>query len=182
MPRLTLLTVLLVGILSLSACSSFHPPRKPGERDDPQAAQLLLTKGEDKSINLDFTPDVTRGIHIGDVTTLEAHHIRLADGSSQLLLRPMRRGNTTLMVRDNNGVIRAFYEIRVVEHNPKKIAHEVTEILKNIPGVTIRIVGEHVLIEGQLNNGNDAEHIQDLVHNGNFRNALINLTTLTSKP
>jgi len=111
---------------------------------------IHIAKGEDRTVDVEFEADPARGIQVGDTTVCEVSPVRTADGRKQLLIRPKNPGVTNVTLRDADGNIRTIFVIRIAKHNLLRIASELRDLLRDIEGLEIRIVGPRVVLDGEL--------------------------------
>lgn len=96
-----------------------------------------------------------------DVTTV---------GNSQLLVNGVGEGKTTLMVWKTSGQ-RSSYLISVRKQDPNETITEVKKLLGDMEGVSVRMVGDHVYLDGQAYTQSDADRIEQVVQlYGNITN------------
>ncbi len=120
-----------------------------------EGGTIALGVGTQKVITV---PGIQR-VAIGDsavanVTTL---------GGNQLLVNGSAEGKTTLLVWKNTGQ-RLSYLISVRKQDPNEVIAEIKKLLGEIEGVTVRMVGDRIYLDGQAYTQNDADRIEQVVN------------------
>ncbi|WP_426751481.1 type II and III secretion system protein family protein [Myxococcus sp. Y35] len=90
---------------------------------------------------------------IADVKTL---------GSGQLLITGQAEGRTTLLVWKSSGQ-RVSYLVSVRKQDPNEIITEIKRLLGEIEGVSVRMVGDRIYLDGQAYTTQDADRIEQVV-------------------
>ncbi len=115
----------------------------------------------------------TLDLVVGQQKTLDAREISkasLADPSvcdlsrlegPDLVLTAKRAGRTDLILWKKDGSRRTI-AIRVAAGDPPGLAGEIRDLLKDIPGVTVKAVGERILIDGKVLTQKDLSRIQTI--------------------
>ena len=102
---------------------------------------VLVTQGEDKSIDLDFEPAARQGgISIGNPKIVATTLVKIGD-KRQLVFKPLAAGETTVTVRDVDGNIRLIFTVRVTATPLFTYLREIRDLLRDVEGIDIRIVG-----------------------------------------
>ncbi|MCY1077186.1 type II and III secretion system protein family protein [Archangium lansingense] len=102
-------------------------------------------------------PGTTR-IALGDPNVAEVKVI----GNNQILLQGQAEGRTTLLVWKSSGQ-RVSYLVTVRKQDPNEIISELKKLLGEIEGVSVRMVGDRIYLEGQAYTAGDAERIDQVV-------------------
>ncbi len=90
---------------------------------------------------------------IADVKTL---------GSGQLLITGQSEGKTTLLVWKSSGQ-RVSYLVAVRKQDPNEVITEIKRLLGEIEGVSVRMVGDRIYLDGQAYTTQDADRIEQVV-------------------
>lgn len=80
-------------------------------------------------------------------------------GSSEVLVTGVSEGRTTLLIW-RSGNRRLSYTVSVREEDPKEIVDELRKLLGDIEGVSIRIVGDRVYLDGETLTSEDAARVK----------------------
>lgn len=141
---------------------------------------LLLTTGEDRSVDLDFEPRGAgpEGISIGNPQLVATTLVRLGD-NHQIVFKPLKAGETTVTVRDSEGVMRLVFQVRVTGSNLLRLSGELRTLLRDIEGIEIRVVGNKVILEGEVLVPADYGRIVAVLQADEYKKQVLNLTTLS---
>ncbi len=141
--------------------------------------QLLLSTGEDKAIDLDFEANAgTGGISIGN-PQLVATTLVKAGERRQIVFKPLKSGDTTVTVRDADGTIRLIFDVKVTGSNLLKMASEIRDLLLDIEGIEVRIVGQKVVVDGEVLVPADYARLLSVVQDKVYADTVLNLTILS---
>ncbi|WP_257459065.1 pilus assembly protein N-terminal domain-containing protein [Archangium lipolyticum] len=102
-------------------------------------------------------PGTTR-IAVGDPSIIEVKII----GNSQVLLIGQAEGKTTLLIWKSSGQ-RVSYLVTVRKQDPNEVISEIKKLLGEIEGVSVRMVGDRIYLDGQAYTTGDADRIQEVV-------------------
>ncbi|MFE8597621.1 pilus assembly protein N-terminal domain-containing protein [Archangium violaceum] len=118
------------------------------------SSTINLGVGTQKVITV---PGTTR-IALGDPSVAEVKVI----GNNQILLQGQAEGKTTLLVWKSSGQ-RVSYLVTVRKQDPNEVISELKKLLGEIEGVSVRMVGDRIYLEGQAYTAGDAERIDQVV-------------------
>ena len=140
---------------------------------------LLLTTGEDKAVDLDFEANGgANGISYGNPQVVATTLVKAGD-KRQIVFKPLKAGETTVTIRDNDGTIRLIFLVRVTGSNLLRIAAEVRSLLRDVEGLEIRIVGPKVVVEGEVLVPADYGRLLTVIQDKMYSDFIINLTVLS---
>lgn len=140
---------------------------------------LFLTTGEDKTVDLDFDVNAgVNGISYGNPTVVGTTLVKIGE-KRQLVFKPLKSGDTTVTIRDNDGTIRLIFLVKVSGSNLFRIGQEIKSLLRDVEGVEIRIVGSKVIIEGELLVPMDYGRLLAVIQDKSYADFVLNLTTLS---
>jgi len=140
---------------------------------------LLLTTGEDKAVDLDF--EVTgnsQGIAVGNPALVATTLVKIGD-KRQMIFKPLKAGETTVTVRDVDGTLRLIFRVRVTGSNLLRVASELRDLLRDIEGLDIRIVGSKVVVEGEVLVPADYGRMLVVIQDKNYSDFVMNLAVLS---
>jgi pilus assembly protein CpaC len=147
--------------------------------DTADRRHLLLTAGEDRAVDLDFDVNITsNGISIGNPALLATTLVKIGD-KRQIVFKPLKAGETTVTVRDADGLLRLVFMVRVTGSNLVRVESEIKELLRDIEGLDIRIVGPKVVLEGEVLVPADYGRIYEVINDPAYKGYVLNLTTLS---
>lgn len=140
---------------------------------------LLLTTGEDRAVDLKFEVNAgANGIAIGNPTVVTTTLVKAGD-KRQIVFKPLKAGETTVTVRDNDGTLRLVFAVRVTGSNLLRVAGEVRNLLRDIEGIEIRIVGPKVVIDGEVLVPSDYGRLFAVASDKAYSDFIMNLATLS---
>lgn len=120
----------------------------------PDGGAIALGVGEQKILQL---ADVSR-VAIGDP---EIADVKQVGGGGELLITGVGEGRTSLLVwRTNRG--RLGYVVTVRAQDPKEVVSEVRALLGDREGVQVRVVGDHVYLEGETLTPDDSARVREV--------------------
>jgi pilus assembly protein CpaC len=119
-----------------------------------ESSTINLGVGTQKVITV---PGTTR-IALGDPNVAEVKAI----GNNQILISGSSEGRTTLLVWKSSGQ-RVSYLVTVRRQDPNEVISEIKKLLGEIEGVSVRMVGDRVYLDGQAYTSGDAERIEQVV-------------------
>ena len=140
---------------------------------------MVLTTGEDKSVDLDFDANTSaNGISIGNPLIVATTLVKIGD-KRQIVFKPQKAGETTVTVRDGDGNIRLIFSVRVTGSNLLRIAGEIRELLRDVEGVNVRIVGPKIIIDGEVIVPSDYGRIFVILNDGAYKDFVMNFSQLS---
>lgn len=141
--------------------------------------RLLLTTGEDRAVDLTFEANAgANGISIGNPTIVTTTLVKIGD-KRQIVFKPLKAGETNVTVRDADGTLKLVFQIRVTGSNLLRIAGEVRNLLRDIEGIDIRVVGPKVIIDGEVLVPADYGRLFSVVTDKAYSDFVMNLATLS---
>jgi pilus assembly protein CpaC len=137
-------------VAALAACAALlpAPARALGE-----SASISIGLGQQKVIQVG---SVAR-IAIGDPEVADVKQV----GGGDLLVTGVSEGRTSLLVWKTNQS-RASYVVLVRKQDPKEVVSEIRALLGDREGIQIRVVGEHVYLDGETLTTDDQERLQQI--------------------
>ncbi len=126
----------------------------PNAVAQPDGGVIALGVGQQKVIQL---ADVSR-VAIGEP---EIADVKQVGGGGELLITGVGEGRTSLLVwRRNRG--RLSYLVTVRAQDPKDLVSEVRALLGDREGIQVRVVGDHVYLEGETLTADDWARVQQV--------------------
>ena len=142
--------------------------------------QLLLSKGENKAVDIDFDVPNVSGIVVGNPKILTYDLVKIGD-KRQILFKPLDKGESNVTVRDATGEIRVIFQVRVADSDLLRVAGELRELLRDVEGIEIRVVGSKVVIDGDVITPNDYGRVSTVLSDGAYGSNVLNLVQLSNK-
>jgi pilus assembly protein CpaC len=113
--------------------------------------RVLLSTGEDKVVDLDFDVDNSpAAIQVGNTQVTAVTTVRIGDQRRQLIFKPLKGGETTVTVRDAEGGIKIIFDVVVTQTNLLRRAGEIRELLRDVEGIDVKVVGPNIVIDGEV--------------------------------
>ena len=141
--------------------------------------RLLLATGEDKAVDLDFDANAgANGISYGNPLIVATTFVKIGD-KRQIVFKPLKSGDTTVTIRDNDGTIRLIFLVRVTGSNLLRTAGEIRDLMRDVEGLEVRVVGSKVVAEGEVLIPGDYGRLLTVLQDGTYKDSVINLTTLS---
>ncbi len=119
-----------------------------------EGSTISLGVGTQKVVTI---PGITR-IALGDPSIAEVKTI----GNNQVLIIGQNEGKTTLLIWKSSGQ-RISYLIAVRRQDPNEVISEIRKLLGEIEGVSVRMVGDRIYLDGQAYTTQDADRIEQVV-------------------
>jgi pilus assembly protein CpaC len=187
----TFLKLLACSTLLFTLFATANAQKIRGEKDTEEVTEEYLTEklrskskvktysvrlqtNVDKVIDLPFEPSVEDDrIVVGNSEVVRP--IFIAD-KKQVILKPRKPGEASITVRDQTGDIRLIFAVKVTSRNLDKKRLEIKEILQDVEGVEVKIVGEKIVMDGEIIVPEDMNRILAVTQN---YDGVINLTSFS---
>lgn len=125
-------------------------------RNDPTAAQngetITLAIGETKTISAKDVRNYSEGV-AGIID------VKLTTDASQFVINGRHQGSTTLLLIKSDGS-QITLAIDVFARSPQVVERELAQLLEGLPGVRVRRVGAHIVIDGTVASDGDLKRVQ----------------------
>jgi pilus assembly protein CpaC len=145
-----LVLIAMLTLFSISAEAESSKLTSDVSERQSDRRRMLLTAGEDRAVDLEFEANAgANGISIGNPTVVATTLVKVGE-QRQIVFKPLKAGDTTVTVRDLDGTIRLIFNVKVTGTNLLRIAGQLRNILRDVEGLDIRVVGNRVLVEGEL--------------------------------
>lgn len=138
-------------LVALLACGLFATAATAAAEE---GSTINLGVGTQKVINV---PGASR-VAVGDASVIDVKNL----GNNQLLISGQAEGKTTLMVWKSSGQ-RVSYLVSVKRQDPNEVIGEIKKLLGEVEGVTVRMVGDRIYLDGQAYTTQDADRIEQIV-------------------
>ncbi|RKH55154.1 type II and III secretion system protein family protein [Corallococcus aberystwythensis] len=119
-----------------------------------EGSTVSLGVGTQKVLTI---PGLSR-VALGDPSIAEVKTL----GTGQLLVTGNQEGKTTLLVWKSSGQ-RISYLVTVRKQDPNEVISEIKRLLGEIEGVSVRMVGDRIYLDGQAYTTQDADRIEQVV-------------------
>ncbi|HTL12456.1 MAG TPA: hypothetical protein VL588_08220, partial [Bdellovibrionota bacterium] len=163
------------------------PPKKPliSEKSEKNAQRIpvLLTIGEDKLVDLEFEANVSsaNGVIEGNKTVATAQLVRVKGKPKQILFKPLKEGTTTVTVRDEQANVKVIFDLQVTSNDLARMLSELKDLLRDIEGIELRIVGKNIVIDGEVMTPSDYGRLLGVVEEPNspYKEVVMNLVSFS---
>ncbi|HLD99154.1 MAG TPA: BON domain-containing protein [Bdellovibrionota bacterium] len=141
--------------------------------------RLVLSTGEDKAVDLDFEANGgAGGVNIGNPQVVATTFVKIGD-KRQIVFKPLKAGDSTVTIRDVDGTLRVIFKVKVTSSDLLRIAGEIRDLLRDVEGLNIRIVGARVIMEGEVLVPADYTRVITVIGDESYAKSVINLVTLS---
>jgi pilus assembly protein CpaC len=151
-------TCLLLGALASSTLAFAQQGKKPAEppaaKSDLVDQEINLAMGETRTISARDIKNYSEGV-AGIID------VKLTSDASQFVVTGRKLGSTTLLLIKNDGS-QITLNINVFVRAPNAVEKELTELLAGIPGVSVRRVGAHIVIDGNVPTPAELERVKQI--------------------
>jgi pilus assembly protein CpaC len=161
-------TILFVALLGLPQAYAKKVPKK----------FITLTIGLTQDENLSFIP---KGVQFkGTYRTVTK--VFLARGLKMLRFSPYKVGTATLTLHDQNERKIFEYIITVRKSSLQKVAREIRALLGEIEGITVKIINNKVVVDGEILLPRDMNRIYSVVSQyGKQASSIVSLSPLAQR-
>lgn len=174
--------VFLLGHQSAIAADGESKSKLTNSRTEQAAdkSTLILAVGEDKIVDLNFDANLTpNGIVIGNPKVVRTTLVKVGD-ERQLVFKPLAAGETTVTVRDQAGNVQVIFTAKVAGSSLERTALQLKNLLIEIEGIEIKIVGRKIVIDGEVLVPSDFGRIISVITDKDFSDNVMNLATLST--
>ncbi len=123
-------------------------------------------------------PNVPPNISL-DGTFRSLTTIQFNPETNTLRFNPKKEGVGTVMVKDSSGKVLFDFTIDVKRTDLKKVAIEIQNLLQNVEGISIKMLNNKVVVDGQILLPSDMKRIHSVVKQyGNSATSLVTLSPI----
>lgn len=143
--------------------------------------KVILSTGEDKTVDLNFEVEepANQTVRIGNPSLLGLNFAVVDGKRKQIIFKPLKAGETTVSVRDTEGNIKLIFDVIVTSTNLLRRAAEIRELLKDIEGIDVKVVGPNVVIDGELIVPQDYARMMAVITKKPYSEVVLPLATLS---
>lgn len=144
-------------------------------QQSPQAADEYLVVNNPKIKNTSY--------NIGNITVGDPNVVNFkADRKKQrIMLFPKTPGSTSLIIFDQKGVQKEVITLVVYSTDPERLLKDVQQLLVDVEGISIKRVGQKVIIDGSVLLPSELNRIQKVTENTNLIVSLVTMNPDTEK-
>lgn len=141
--------------------------------------RVLLSTGEDKVVDLDFDVDNTpAAIQVGNTQVTAVTTVRIGEQRRQLIFKPLKGGETTVTVRDSEGTIKIIFDVVVTQTNLLRRAGEIRELLRDVEGIDVKVIGSNIVIDGEVFTSEDYARLRAVTNQKGYVDSVLLLAKL----
>ena len=137
--------IILASLLVLFKTSLTFAQSQPQDEKKVEEKELSLVVGIDKVITTDF-PYSTK-VQIGSESNLQ---LTLVPAKQEITFRGIKPGKTSVIIRDEKGVIRLKYIVDITATENSRTIGELRELIGDIEGIEIGLKGGKIYVGGEI--------------------------------
>jgi pilus assembly protein CpaC len=141
--------------------------------------KVLLTTGEDKTVDLTFDVEGPNAITVGNPTIAAVQVVKIGENKRQLVFKPLKAGETTAVIRDEEGTIKLIFTVSVTGTNLLRRSAEIRDLLKDVEGLDVRIVGQKIIVDGEVLVPADYSRVLGVIQDKSYSDLVMNLVGLS---
>lgn len=164
--------LIFVGVIALPFGL---PPAVGQEEKNVDRASVRLTVGENQTVDLNVRTKL-ENITIGDQEKIHVDLVQIGN-KNELVFKPRKPGDTTVMIRDESGNLKLIFDVQITASNLARNANEIRDLLKDVEGLEIRILGEKIIVDGEVLVPADYARLLSVIDN--YKGQVLNLTRLS---
>ena len=178
---LPLLALALCLIFESRVAGAVETPRRLIRRDSEKAAEkqdLLLIAGLQTVLDVSFAPCEPVGECI-KIINPQVVTVQYAKEKRQLVFTPIKNGETTISVRDENGDLKLIFKAIVSNNNLARAAREIKDLLRDIEGLDMKILGNKIVVDGEIIVPNDLNRVFAVLSDAAYKDMVLNLVSVS---
>jgi pilus assembly protein CpaC len=174
----------LVSVFILSFVLSFSQPVQAAFKSNRNSERnatkqdVLLIAGLQSTVDLTFDvcDNSEECVRVANKTLVQ---VQFAKEKKQLIFTPVKKGETTVVVRDQKGDLRLILNVVVSESNLTRRLIELRELLRDIEGLEMKIMADKIVIDGEVVVMNDLNRLYAVVSDPSYKDQVLNLVTVS---
>lgn len=143
--------------------------------DENGEKEVLITVGGQQVINV---PYAFGDISIGSGRVINVSPFR---EKRQILLTGRSQGSTTLIIWDTRGNKRDEYFLQVIPESLNRLKRNIEDRLAGIDGIRLRVVGDKILVEGEVFLEDELRRINTITEKNNNVLSFVTLSPVTQR-
>lgn len=167
-----LLSITAALMLTVSFChNTFAQSKNASKRTSERNAQkedLLLIAGLQSTIDLGFEPCAIMEECVR-VANKQIVFVQYSKDKKQLIFTPLKKGETTITVRNEKGDIGLILKTVITDNNLQRKAAELKELLRDIEGIDIKIMGDKIVVDGEVVVISDLNRLYTVVGDDSYK-------------
>lgn len=176
-----LLALSLVGAaasprLADAAEGKFKPSAKHTSEKKAVKENFLMIAGLQSTIDINFEPctqpSIENCIKVANGGLFSAPPV-YATGKRQIVFMPSKKGETTVTIRDEKGDIRLILKVVISDNNLERKLGELKLLLRDIEGIDLKIMGDRIVIDGEVVVLNDLNRLYTVVSDSTYKDQVL---------
>lgn len=102
-----------------------------------------------------------KSVAVGDSTVVD---VKVLPGGNEIMLTGLNPGTTNVILMHQDGR-KTEFTIRVLASDPEAIADAIRRALEGVEGVSVRVAGSNVILEGEILKKSDQELVDEVLKN-----------------
>lgn len=171
---LAMTAAISVATVSVRPTHAAKASAKPIAERKASKQELLLIAGLQSTLDLSFEPcsNTEECIRVANKQLLQ---VQYSKDKRQLIFTPVKNGETTITVRDDKGDIRLILKTIVSSNNLSRRAAELKELLQDIEGISIKIMADKIVIDGEVVVISDLNRLYAVLSDESYKGIVLNL-------
>ncbi len=174
------IAVLLIAGFNMNV-EAAKPKAKKESEAKASKQEVLLIAGLQSTYDIPFKPCMTGGNYDEclRITNKGLVTVQYAEQKSQLIFTPLKKGETTVVIRDEPGDIRIILNVVISESNLVRRVKELKDLLKDVDGIDIKVVADKIVVDGEVVIVNDLNRLYAVLSDGAYKDIVMNLVTVS---
>jgi pilus assembly protein CpaC len=166
--------VLFIAFSATIPFSTAHSQPAAGAKVEEEPEVKDVVAGSIDIIDLDF--DI-REVVPGDPKLLQ---VQRTPGENQLRITLLKPGSTNILIYDRSGKLRKQYKYVITANDLSLKVAQMRNLLDNVEGITVSVVGDKIIIDGELVVPRDLDRIMNVTDAfGGAKGGVYNLVQLS---
>jgi pilus assembly protein CpaC len=143
--------------------------------------EVLLIVGLQKTYDLKFEPCTVGGSYeeCMKVANPSLVKVQFEPQRKQLVFTPLKKGETTLTLRNEDGDIALKLNMVISESNLTRRVQELKDLLRDIEGIEIKVVADKIVIDGEVIVVSDLNRLYAVISDSAYKDLVLNLVTVS---
>lgn len=174
------IAVLVLAIFGMNA-EAAKPKAKKESEAKATKQEVLLIAGLQSTYDIPFKPCMTGGNYDEclRITNKGLVTVQYAEQKNQLIFTPLKKGETTVVIRDEPGDIRIILNVVISESNLVRRVKELKDLLKDIDGIDIKVVADKIVVDGEVVIVQDLNRLYAVLSDGAYKDIVMNLVQVS---
>jgi pilus assembly protein CpaC len=153
------------------------------ERSEKESDQVNVWLG----VGVDKVFDIDSELQIGDrqesilesnTNVVKVAQVKIGE-RKQLIFKGLAEGIANVMIRDKSGEIRIIYNVIVAKQDLERMARELKDNIREIEGVTVKLEGQKIVVEGEVVTPNDYGMLVNVINDRIYSDVVSNRVVMS---